>query len=96
MFAGYRRHLGLMLGEPMRAIPRWLREGMIRPLVDRLPESSQSSDRVDHLKRFVRSAGAPAADRYQDAMTTIAGAGRRALLHGCGGRANRRRRPPPR
>lgn len=71
LFAGYRRHLGLVLGERYAQIPHVLREGLIRPVVQWLPESSNSSDTIDHLKRFVRAGSSPAPDRYQDAMATL-------------------------
>ena len=71
LFAGYRRHLGLSVGEGYSRLPRWFRENAIRPAVGWLPESSNSSDTVDHLKRFVRASGAPAALRYQDSMATL-------------------------
>ena len=79
LFAGYRRHLGLVLGERYARLPRWLRTGVIEPLVARLPEARNSSDVVDHLKRFARSGGAPAPQRYQDSMATLPWAERRSL-----------------
>ncbi|HEY6644781.1 asparagine synthase (glutamine-hydrolyzing) [Povalibacter sp.] len=79
LFAGYRRHLGLMLGERYARIPRWLRDNLIRPIVERLPESSNSSDAIDHLKRFVRAGGAPAHQRYQDSLATLSWQSRQQL-----------------
>jgi asparagine synthase (glutamine-hydrolysing) len=80
LFAGYKRHLGLVLGDRYQRIPRVLREGLIRPLIERLPESASSSDTVDHLKRFVRAGSMPAADRYQDALATSAWSARQRLF----------------
>jgi asparagine synthase (glutamine-hydrolysing) len=71
LFAGYRRHLGLMLGETYARLPRWLRERIIEPAVRRLPESRNSSDVIDHLKRFTRAGGVPAAQRYQDSLSAL-------------------------
>jgi asparagine synthase (glutamine-hydrolysing) len=71
LFGGYRRHLGVRVGDIYAHIPRWLREGMIDPLVRRIPEPKTSSDVVDHLKRFSRSSSASAADRYQDSMSSL-------------------------
>lgn len=71
LFAGYRRHLGLMLGERYAQMPHFLRERVVLPLVQRLPESSNSSDVIDHLKRFTRAGGASAERRYQDSMATL-------------------------
>ncbi len=80
LFAGYRRHLGLVLGDRYSLLPRWVRESVIRPIVGRLPESSQSSDVIDHLKRFARGASLSAAHRYQDSMLALADAERRSLF----------------
>jgi len=79
LFGGYRRHLGLVLGERYARIPRLIRERLVQPFVERLPESRNSSDLIDHLKRFIRSAGAPAQQRYQDSMATLSWAQRQAL-----------------
>jgi asparagine synthase (glutamine-hydrolysing) len=49
-FAGYHRHLGEHLGGLYRSIPAVIREGMVAPLVERLP-------RNERLKRAVRSLG---------------------------------------
>jgi asparagine synthase (glutamine-hydrolysing) len=70
-FGGYRRHLGLMLGDRYARVPRFIRDGVIRPLVQRLPESSNSSDVIDHLKRFTRIGSAAPAQRYQDSMSAL-------------------------
>ncbi len=45
----------------------------------RLPESRNSSDTIDHLKRFMRAAGLPASARYQDSMASLPWAARQAL-----------------
>jgi asparagine synthase (glutamine-hydrolysing) len=71
LFAGYRRHLGVRVGDFYAHIPPWLREGMIDPFVQRIPEPKTSSDVVDHLKRFSRSSSAAAASRYQDSMSSL-------------------------
>ncbi|MGH8187553.1 MAG: asparagine synthase (glutamine-hydrolyzing) [Steroidobacteraceae bacterium] len=80
LFAGYRRHLGLVLGDRYALLPRWLRDSVIRPVIERLPESSQSSDVIDHLKRFARGASLSGAHRYQDSMLALADAERRSLF----------------
>ena len=71
LFGGYRRHLGVQLGDAYARIPRWLRDGLIDPTVRRLPEPKSSSDVVDHLKRFSRASSALAAQRYQDSMSAL-------------------------
>jgi asparagine synthase (glutamine-hydrolysing) len=72
LFGGYRRHLGVRFGDSYARLPRWLREGLVAPLIRRLPEPRTSSDFVDHLKRFSRAAGA-SSGRYQDSMSTLPG-----------------------
>lgn len=80
LFGGYRRHLGLQLGERYGKIPAFLRKGLIEPLVNRLPDSRNSSDAIDHLKRFMRSAGEPASVRYQDSLSSMPWGTRQNLL----------------
>jgi asparagine synthase (glutamine-hydrolysing) len=79
LFAGYRRHLGLVIGERYAQVPRVLREGLIRPVIQSLPESANSSDTIDHLKRFVRAGSSSAPDRYQDTMATLPWSARQRL-----------------
>ena len=76
LFGGYRRHLGVRVGDAYARVPRWLREGLIDPGVRRLPEPKSSSDLVDHMKRFSRASSAGAAQRYQDSMSTLSSAER--------------------
>src|ERR1700694_2276689 len=71
LFGGYRRHLGVRLGDAYGGVPRWLREGVVDPIIRRLPEPRTSSDLVDHLKRFSRASSASPAGRYQDSLTTL-------------------------
>lgn len=79
LFGGYRRHLGLLLGDRYSKIPRFFRDGLIKPLVQRIPESEQSADWIDHLKRFTRAGGAPAEERYQDSMAALSRSERQKL-----------------
>src|SRR6202163_3280868 len=71
LFGGYRRHLGVRVGDAYGRVPRWLREGVVNPIIRRLPESKTSSDLVDHLKRFSRASSASPSRRYQDSMSTL-------------------------
>jgi asparagine synthase (glutamine-hydrolysing) len=71
LFGGYRRHLGVRVGDAYGLVPKWLRERVVDPVVRRLPEPKTSSDIVDHLKRFSRASSASAAGRYQDSMSTL-------------------------
>ena len=92
LFGGYRRHLGVRVGDAYARVPRWLREGIVDRAIRRLPEPKTSSDLVDHLKRFSRASSALASRRYQDSMSTLP-PGERARLYTRGGRrAHRCRR----
>jgi asparagine synthase (glutamine-hydrolysing) len=71
LFGGYRRHLGVRVGDTYARVPRWLREGIIDPVIRRVPEPRSSSDLVDHLKRFSRASSASSSHRYQDSMSTL-------------------------
>ena len=71
LYGGYRRHLGVHVGDRYSHVPRWLRERLVDPLIRRLPEPKSSSDLVDHLKRFSRASSLSAAGRYQDSMATL-------------------------
>lgn len=80
LFGGYKRHLGLSLGEKYRLVPEWIRSNLIGPSIRLLPESKSSSDAIDHLKRFIRSSGKGAGLRYQDSMATLPWLERQRLL----------------
>jgi asparagine synthase (glutamine-hydrolysing) len=79
LFGGYRRHLGVRLGDAYVRVPRWVRERLVDPLVRRLPEPKTSSDVIDHLKRFSRASSLRGADRYQDSMASLPGVERSRL-----------------
>jgi len=63
-FAGYERYLGFYLSRFFNRIPAVIRNGIITPLVNGLPESSSGHYRVNHLKRFVRSSSGDAGQQY--------------------------------
>jgi asparagine synthase (glutamine-hydrolysing) len=63
-FGGYERYLGFQFGQSFNRLPAALRSSIIAPLVERLPESRSGGYRVNHLKRFVRSAAEDDARRY--------------------------------
>jgi asparagine synthase (glutamine-hydrolysing) len=64
VFTGYERHLGFALSNRYNRLPGFVRQGMIRPLVERLPERADGHYTINHMKRFVRGAGLPADQRY--------------------------------
>jgi asparagine synthase (glutamine-hydrolysing) len=59
IFSGYRRYLGVVWQRRYARLPRWLREAVIRPLVETLPEDRTTwSGNLGRLSRkFVRSMG---------------------------------------
>jgi asparagine synthase (glutamine-hydrolysing) len=80
LFGGYRRHLGVRMGEAYARVPRWLREGLVDRAIRGIREPKTSSDLVDHLKRFSRASSALPSRRYQDSMSTLP-SGERARLY---------------
>jgi asparagine synthase (glutamine-hydrolysing) len=63
LFAGYERHLGLELSLAYDRVPLVFRSAMA-PLGQALPEPRDGGNRVNHLKRFLRSSEEPPARRY--------------------------------
>jgi asparagine synthase (glutamine-hydrolysing) len=76
---GYQRHLGVLVAEWYRKVPRILREGVVRRVADLIPESSKGVRRVDHAKRFVRSSALPWVERFFAFASPIDRARRRDL-----------------
>jgi len=62
--AGYQRYLGMQLAERYRKLPEILREGVIRRLVEAMPEPAKGARVVDQAKRFVRYAALPWLERF--------------------------------
>jgi asparagine synthase (glutamine-hydrolysing) len=63
LFAGYRRHIGLLVGEHYRRLPRRVQR-VLSTLVDTLPEPAGGDLGTDRLKRFMRSNEGPVWQRY--------------------------------
>jgi asparagine synthase (glutamine-hydrolysing) len=76
---GYQRYLGVLLAEWYRKIPRVLREQVVQPVVENIPESRRGLRRIDQTKRFVRAAGLPGIDRFFAYSSPIERARRQAL-----------------
>jgi len=55
VFAGYERYLGFTVSSWFRRLPHFVREGMIRSLIEGLSERADGHYTVNHMKRFVRS-----------------------------------------
>jgi asparagine synthase (glutamine-hydrolysing) len=63
LFAGYRRHLGLLVGELYHRVPGPLRRALSR-MADALPEPADASLGVDRMKRFLRTGEQGIPERY--------------------------------
>lgn len=59
VFGGYAVYQADRLATVWRALPRWMRDRLIRPLVDALPVSSGKMSADYALRQFVAGAGAP-------------------------------------
>lgn len=63
-FGGYERYLGFKLSFLYNRLPIFLKENIIKAIIDRLPERADGHYTINHLKRFVRSASLPQDIRY--------------------------------
>jgi len=68
LFAGYRRHLGLVAAERYARVPRALRRAAAR-VAHLLPDSAGRGLTIDRLKRFLRVGDAGTAERYLDLLS---------------------------
>lgn len=64
-FAGYERYLGFRYSSYYSRLPRFLRSGVIAPLINALKEEKSGHYRVNHLKRFVAAGALDSARRWQ-------------------------------
>jgi asparagine synthase (glutamine-hydrolysing) len=81
VFAGYERHLGFALSGRYARLPAFLREGLVRPLVERLPERADGHYTINHMKRFVRGAELPPGERYFGFLTKLSPAVRNGFFN---------------
>jgi asparagine synthase (glutamine-hydrolysing) len=79
LFGGYERYLGLRLSEYYRTVPGFLRQGIVSPIVNRLPEPKSGHYTVNHMKRFVRAAELPPDRRYLQYLEVFSSAERQNL-----------------
>ena len=63
-FAGYERYLADKLADYYRRVPPFMREGIIRRIVDKLPHSTNRRNFFRRLKRFVKGISEPPERRY--------------------------------
>jgi asparagine synthase (glutamine-hydrolysing) len=78
--AGYERYRGALLADRARWVPGWLRNGLVRPLVEQLPDSRRGSHLSGRLKRFFRTVDLDFDDRYLALISAFQGPERHALL----------------
>ncbi len=71
LFGGYERHLGFALSSTYARVPGVLRNGLIAPLVNALPERADGHYTVNHLKRFVRASHLPPEQRYASYVSVL-------------------------
>jgi asparagine synthase (glutamine-hydrolysing) len=81
LFGGYERYLALKLSRTYERCPRLFRKHLINPLVERLPERRNGHYTVNHVKRFIRSAGMSPGGRYLEYLTVFGDSMKRRLLN---------------
>ncbi len=71
LFGGYRKHLACMLAAQYRRLPGFIRNGLVRPTVDRLPVAGKSKGyrTVRWAKRFLAFADLPEEAAFRRSYT---------------------------
>src|SRR5207244_11980320 len=64
LLAGYEPHWAARIAARYDTIPRFVRHGLIRPLIPLLPEPRQRRAFLRRAKRFMAAAHLPVFDRY--------------------------------
>ena len=64
LLAGYERHWAARVAARYDTIPRFIRHGLIRPLIPLVPEPRQRRTILRRAKRFMAAAHLPVFDRY--------------------------------
>ncbi|MBK9214749.1 MAG: asparagine synthase (glutamine-hydrolyzing) [Chloracidobacterium sp.] len=80
LFAGYPMYRAHQLMRKYRAIPRFLRSGLIEPVVNRLPVSTKNMSFDYKAKRFVRGANLEAVERHHTWFGSFAASDHERLL----------------
>jgi asparagine synthase (glutamine-hydrolysing) len=78
LFAGYRRHLGVLVGDYWRRLPGSVQRGA-RALASLLPEPRSGGLGVDRLKRFLRAPATTVPDRLLGFVSRLSDEERRVL-----------------
>ena len=80
LFAGYPMYYGHKVAAKYSSIPRFLRSGLIEPIVNRLPVSTKNLSFDYRAKRFVRSSNCDIVTRHHSWFGSFAGSEQTALL----------------
>ncbi|BCA54086.1 Asparagine synthase, glutamine-hydrolyzing [Nitrospira sp. KM1] len=80
LFAGYERYRGALAAERYRRIPKALRQGILNPIVNALPEMRVAGLWIDRLKRFSQGADLPLPHRYQHYLSAFDNQGKAQIL----------------
>ena len=83
-FGGYERYLGFKLRGLYNRLPGFIRTGLVRSMVERLPERADGHYTVNHLKRFVRSSELPADQAYYGYISRLSPSLQRTLFADAG------------
>ena len=70
-FCGYDRYLGFSIGRFYNHLPRMIRENIIKRYIETMDESPAGDNRVNRLKRFVRSSSSDDSKRYLGYLSKI-------------------------
>jgi asparagine synthase (glutamine-hydrolysing) len=63
-FAGYERYAAMRFAESYHHVPALVREEVVQPLVDALPQAEINRSRGAKFRRFLSAMGKPRAERY--------------------------------
>lgn len=78
-FAGYERYWGMTLAERYRGMPEFIRESVIKGVVEAIPGFEGRRNPIRRAKRFVRSASLPPLERYTSWVSAFDEDAKRAL-----------------
>jgi asparagine synthase (glutamine-hydrolysing) len=80
VFAGYPRYLGGRWAQTYRRLPAWLREGVVAPVAERIPESRRGFHALRRAREFLTGAGRPDPEMYAGWVEYFTPGERRRLL----------------
>jgi asparagine synthase (glutamine-hydrolysing) len=80
-FAGYLRLAGISVARTYRRIPRFVRAGLIDPLVLALPESLEGRHQLRRAREFVRGSRLPLVEMYVSWITYFDEEAKKEMLH---------------